>query len=64
MFAMGVFEEIAVLDLKFRIVIVALVLTFLGISLPILLLFESEVGFIIGAIAAILVAYLTAKKLS
>lgn len=61
---MGAFEEIAVLALKFRVVIAALVLTFLGVSLPILLLFDSEVGFIIGAIAGIVVAYLTAKTVS
>lgn len=61
---MGLFEDIAVLDLRFRIVLAALVVTFLGVSFPILLLFKSEVAFIIGAIAALVVAYLTAKKLS
>ena len=61
---MGLFEDIAVLDLKFRVVLAALVLTFLGVSLSILLLFKSEVGFIIGARAAVVVAYLTSKKLS
>ncbi|WP_144926678.1 hypothetical protein [Halorubrum salsamenti] len=61
---MGVFEEIAILGLKFRVVLAALVVTFLGVSLPILLVFESEAGFLVGAIAALFVAYLTARKLS
>ena len=61
---MGLFADIAVLDLKFRVVLATHVLTFLGVSLPILPHFKSEVGFIIGAIAAVVVAYLTAKKLS
>ena len=61
---MGTFEEIAVLDLKFRVVIVALVLTFVGVSFPIVLALESKVGFAVGAAAAVVVASLTARKLS
>ncbi|MFC4550603.1 MULTISPECIES: hypothetical protein [Halorussus] len=59
---MGIFEEIAVLDLKFR-VVVALVLTFVGVSFPMALLLESKVGFAVGAAAAVVVASLTARKL-
>lgn len=60
---MGLFEEIAVLDLKFRIVMIVAVLTFLGLSMVILLLFNSKIGFVIGGLAAAGVAYLTIKRL-
>lgn len=61
---MGLFEDIAVLDLKFRIVIVVLVVTFIGVSFSIVLVFNTDTGFVIGAAAAVVVAYLTAKRLS
>lgn len=61
---MGSFEDIAVLDLKFRIIVAAAVLTWVGVGMPILVVFESEVGFVIGAVAAVAVAYLTAKRLA
>ncbi|UPV72851.1 hypothetical protein M0R89_09840 [Halorussus limi] len=61
---MGTFEEIAVLDLKFRAVIVAAVMTFVGVSMPILVVFRSELGLVFGAIAAVVAGYLTAKRVS
>lgn len=61
---MGLFEDIAVLDLKLRVVLGAIVLTFLAVSSSLLLVFESWSAFVVGALAALVVAYLTAKRLA
>lgn len=61
---MGAFEEIAILDLKFRVIVVVAVLTFIIVAFPVLTVFHSEIGFVIGALAAVVTAYLTAKWLS
>jgi len=60
----GTFEEIAVLDVKVRIVVVVAVVAFFGVSMPILVVFRSEIGFFLGAVAAVVAGYLTAKRLA
>ncbi len=61
---MGTFEQIAISDLKFRVVLAASSFTWIGISLLTLFVFKSKVGFVVGVIPAVIVAYLTAKRLS
>ncbi|WP_254543864.1 hypothetical protein [Halomarina pelagica] len=61
---MGTFEKIAVLDMKLRVVVVVAVLTFLVVAIPILTVFSLDAGVVTGAVAAIVAAYLTAKRLS
>ena len=60
---MGRFEEVAVIDMKFRILLAATGLVFFGVGYPLFVVLESGVGFLIGGIAAVVVAYLTAKRL-
>ncbi|PSP78106.1 hypothetical protein BRC81_08660 [Halobacteriales archaeon QS_1_68_20] len=60
---MSTFEKIASLDMKFRIVMIVAVLTFLAVGIPIFAVFQSRIGFVIGAVAAVAAAYFTAKKL-
>lgn len=60
---MSRFEEMAVIDMKFRILLAATGLAFFGVGYPLFVVLESGVGFLIGAIVAVIVAYLTAKRL-
>ncbi|USZ69871.1 hypothetical protein NGM10_15820 (plasmid) [Halorussus salilacus] len=61
---MSLFEDIAVLDLQFRIVLVAAMLTFLGVGFPVVFALESELGFVVGGVVAVVVGYLTARRLA
>ncbi|WP_435073693.1 hypothetical protein [Halorubrum sp. HHNYT27] len=61
---MSRFEEMAVIDTKFRIVLAATGLAFFGVGYPLYVVFESGVGFLVGGVVAVGVAYLTARRLS
>jgi hypothetical protein len=60
---MSRFEEMAVIDTKFRILLAATGLAFFAIGYPLYVVLESGVGFLIGGVIAIGVAFLTAKRL-
>ncbi|GAA0261200.1 hypothetical protein [Halobaculum roseum] len=60
---MSRFEEMAVLDMQFRILLATTGLAFFGVGYTLYVVFESAAGFVIGGMVAIVVAYLTAKRL-
>jgi hypothetical protein len=60
---MSRFEEMAVIDTKFRILLAATGLTLFGIGYPLYVVLESGIGFLIGGIVAVGVAYFTANRL-
>jgi hypothetical protein len=62
-FIMGTFEKFASLEMKLRIVMIVAVLTFFAVGIPIFTVFQSRIGLVIGAVAAVAAAYVTAKKL-
>jgi len=61
---MSLFEEVAVLDLKFRIVVAVGVVAFAVVGLPLMVATESALGAVIGAIAGVVAAVLTARRLA
>ena len=61
---MSLLEEIAVLDLKFRIVVAVGVVVFAVVGLPLMVVMQSALGALIGAIAGVVAAILTARRLS
>lgn len=60
---MGQFEDMAVFDMKFRIFLFTTGLAFFGVGYPLFVVLESGIGFLIGGLVAVVVAYLTAKHL-
>lgn len=61
---MSRFEELAVLDNKFRVFLATTGVAFFGVGYPLSVAFDSALGFGIGAFVAALVAYYTAKRLA
>lgn len=60
---MGIFEDVAVLDLKFRVVIVSAVVVFGIIALPLTFWFENLYGFAAGALGGVVAGGYAAKRL-
>ncbi|WP_157572862.1 hypothetical protein [Halogranum rubrum] len=61
---MNLFETIAVADLKVSIIVIVFFLAFLGASLPLVVLFESGSGFVVGGLVAVIAVYITVKRFS
>jgi hypothetical protein len=61
---MGWFETIAVLDLQFRVVLAVAVVVFAVVGFPLAALLDSANGFLVGGVAGVLAAGLTARKLA
>ncbi|WP_277554327.1 hypothetical protein [Halobaculum limi] len=60
---MSRFEEMAIIDTKVRILLAATGFAFFGVGYPLFVVLDSGVGFLIGGVVAVAVAYLTAKRL-
>ncbi len=60
---MGTFEDIAILDLKFRVVMVVAIVVFASIALPLTFWFETKYGFPIGVIGGAVAGAYAAKRL-